>query len=189
VIQHLPNLITIGRLLAVPVVVLLILEGELFWAFWLFAAAGVSDAVDGFIARTWRARSYLGGYLDPLADKTLLVSIFLALAKAGFLPNWLVILVVSRDIMIVGGVLLLYTLKVPLAMQPLFVSKVNTLMQIVLAATVLGVLGLDIETAMPVLPVLVWLTAATTTASGASYLVQGWSLLSRSSESLDRNGG
>jgi cardiolipin synthase len=135
--MSIPNLISLGRLLSVPLAVWLILVGELGWAFWLFVASGLSDAIDGFIARAFRSRTALGGYLDPIADKALLVSVYLALGHVGYLPVWLVILVVFRDILIIGGVLLLYTLKESFAMQPSFISKVNTTMQIVLAALVL----------------------------------------------------
>ncbi|HEV7371813.1 CDP-alcohol phosphatidyltransferase family protein [Arenibaculum sp.] len=178
-----PNLITLGRLLVVPVEVYLILVGEIGWAFWLFVAAGVSDAVDGFIARTFRSRTHLGGYLDPLADKALLVSVYLALGHADYLPVWLVILVVFRDILIVGGVLLLYTLKESLAMQPSWSSKVNTTAQIALAGLVLALHGVDLAALDldlgGVVDAMIWVVTATTAVSGAGYLVQGARLLSR----------
>jgi cardiolipin synthase (CMP-forming) len=177
VIQHVPNLLSLGRLLAVPVEVWLILDGEMTWAFWLFVVAGATDGIDGFIARFWRARSAIGAYLDPVADKVLLVSTFLALAKSGYLPNWLVVMVVSRDIMIVGGVLLLYTLNIAVVMQPSFISKVNTLVQIVLAGGILGIHGLDLEGLAGWIRPVVWLAGATTFASGIVYLLQGWRLL------------
>src|SRR3954454_456491 len=163
--MSIPNIITLGRLLSVPLAVWLILVGELGWAFWLFAAAGLSDAVDGFIARAFRSRTMLGGYLDPLADKALLVSVYLALGHVGQLPVWLVILVVFRDILIIGGVLLLYTLKESFAMQPSFISKVNTTMQIVLAALVLSPFGLN-----PTKPLieLKWITATMIWAVGVT---------------------
>lgn len=179
-----PNIITLGRLLAVPVEVYLILVGEFGWAFWLFVAAGISDAVDGFIARAFRARTHLGGYLDPIADKALLVSVYLALGQGGQLPVWLVILVVFRDIMIVGGVLLLYTLKESLAMQPSWSSKINTTVQIALAGLVLARFGpgfgdlVGVDEAF-VVGVMIWVVAATTAVSGAGYIIQGSRLLSR----------
>ncbi len=100
------NLITLGRLLSVPVSVWLILAGQFAAAFWMFVLAGISDAVDGFIAKRFDMRTKIGALLDPVADKTLLVSIYVTLGVAGQLPTWLVILVVSRDLMIVGGFLL-----------------------------------------------------------------------------------
>ena len=181
--MSIPNLISLGRLLSVPLAVWLILVGELGWAFWLFVASGLSDAMDGFIARAFRSRTALGGYLDPIADKALLVSVYLALGHAGYLPVWLVILVVFRDILIVGGVLLLYTLKESFAMQPSFISKVNTTMQIVLAALVLSTFGLDL-TEPPfdlkwITATMIWVVAVTTAWSGLGYIVTGSRLLSR----------
>jgi cardiolipin synthase len=167
---NLPNLISLARLLSVPVVVWAIVDDRMVLAFWLFVAAGISDAVDGFIAKTFDLRSVLGGYLDPLADKALLVSIYIALGSQGYLPNWLVILVVFRDVMIIGGAMIYQTLTRDLRMSPLLVSKANTLAQIVLAAYVLGALALEYDNEILFIG-LVWLVAITTAASGGSYLV------------------
>ena len=98
-----PNLITLGRILLVPVVVWAISSGAMWIAFVLFLAAGVSDAVDGFLAKRFNMTTELGAYLDPLADKALIVSIYVTLGINNVIPRWLVILVVSRDIMIVGA--------------------------------------------------------------------------------------
>ncbi len=177
---NLPNLISLCRLLSVPLLVWLILDNQMEWAFWLFIAAGISDAVDGFIAKHLNSESVLGAYLDPLADKALLVSVYIALGNQSFLPNWLVIMVVFRDIMIVGGVLLFYTLTQTLKMEPLLISKANTVAQIVLAGAVLGIAAMNLSKSGVALlqsylswP-LVYLVAVTTFASGATYLVQ-WS--------------
>ena len=101
--MNLPNLITLARLLAVPLVVFLILQGLMTAAFWMFFAAGISDAVDGYLAKRMDAVTELGTYLDPIADKTLLVAVYVTLGIAGHVPTWLVILVVSRDLLIIGG--------------------------------------------------------------------------------------
>ena len=166
----LPNLISLARLLAVPFAVYLILEGAFTAAFWLFVAAGLSDAVDGFIAKRYCLQSTLGGWLDPLADKALLVSVYIALGHAGSLPDWLVILVVFRDVLIIGGVLLIFVIAGGIAPRPLYISKLNTVAQIALVAVVLGGLGID-PGAMVAVPALTWMVAATTVASGGSYLV------------------
>lgn len=166
---HLPNLLTVLRLLLVPVVVELILEGRLDWAFWVFVLAGVSDAVDGILARVLDARTTLGSYLDPLADKALLIATFVALGFAGVLPTWIVVLVVFRDLLIVGGAMLYQMVVGALHMKPLFVSKANTVAQVALAAGTLAVEGLDMD-AGPLPGVLTALAAATTVASGGAYL-------------------
>ncbi len=124
--MNLPNFITLARLLSVPLTVWLMLEGRHLVAFAVFVTAGISDALDGFLARRLNARSVLGGYLDPLADKALLMSVYIVLGYQSHLPSWLVILVVSRDIMIVGGSLLLLVLTDDFAVDPLVVSKINT---------------------------------------------------------------
>lgn len=184
--MSIPNTITLGRLLSAPLAVYLILSGQLGGAFWLFMAAGASDALDGAIARMFRARTTLGAYLDPIADKVLLVSVYVALGNVGQLPLWLVILVVFRDLMIVGGVMLLYTLKESLAMQPLGISKFNTAVQLVLPVAVLAPHGLDFPSPVfygyDLVTLMVWLCAFTTVASGLAYIGRGGIL-------FDRTGG
>jgi len=140
-----PNLITLARILSVPIMVWAIMTGWMLAAFLLFVAAGVSDAVDGYLAKRFAMTSELGAYLDPLADKTLIVSIYVSLGVSGDIPRWLVILVVSRDIMIVAAVLLSWLVGKPLPMKPLLVSKLNTAAQIVFAGIVLATLGLQVE--------------------------------------------
>jgi cardiolipin synthase len=167
---NLPNLISLARLCAAPVVVWLILDGAWPPAFAVFAIAGLSDAVDGLIARRFRARSRVGGFLDPLADKTMLVSVFVMLGYMGLLPAWLVILVVFRDLIIIGGALLVHTLTGKLEMHPLMISKLNTVGQFVLPAFVLARLALGID--LPIVDrLLVYAVAVTTSLSGAAYIV------------------
>src|SRR4051812_36114275 len=142
---NIPNLITLGRILLVPVVVWAIASNQMLIAFVLFAAAGVSDAVDGFLAKRFGMASELGAYLDPLADKVLIVSIFVSLGIAEALPRWLVILVVSRDLLIVGGVMFSWILGKPVSVKPHPVSKVNTAVQLLLVGLVLASLGLRFD--------------------------------------------
>jgi cardiolipin synthase len=125
----------------VPIVVWAIASGAMWIAFVLFLAAGLSDAVDGYLAKRFHMTTELGAYLDPLADKTLIVSIYITLGINGLIPGWLVILVVSRDIMIVGAVMLSWLVGTPVKVKPLLVSKLNTAAQIVFACVVLGTLG------------------------------------------------
>jgi len=140
-----PNLITLGRILLVPIVIWAITAGEMRIGFVLFVAAGISDAVDGFLAKRFSMSTELGAYLDPLADKTMIVSIYIALGIMEFVPRWLVILVVSRDIMIVGAVILSWLVDKPVALKPLLVSKFNTVVQIALIGVVLGSLGFNLS--------------------------------------------
>ncbi|UCI06544.1 CDP-alcohol phosphatidyltransferase family protein [Mesorhizobium sp. B1-1-8] len=165
-----PNMITIMRLLLVPAVVLAMLDTRWDWAFAGFVIAGVSDGVDGFIARRWNQSSRLGAYLDPIADKLLLVSVFVVLGFARELPLWLVVTMVSRDALIVCAVLLSSVMAHPVEMKPLFVSKANTAVQIVLAALVLGELAFAVHLGQA-RPALILLSGALTVASAAAYLV------------------
>jgi len=169
---NIPNLITLGRILLVPIVVWAIATPGTMWiAFVLFVAAGISDAVDGFLAKRFAMTTELGSYLDPLADKALIVSIYLALGINGDIPRWLVILVVSRDIMIVGAFMLSWLIGSPLKVKPLVVSKLNTVAQIVFACVVLGSLGFGIQVDTLKL-VLMGLVAALTLLSVAAYVAE-----------------
>jgi cardiolipin synthase (CMP-forming) len=165
---NIPNSLTLGRIVLVPLIVWLIITHEMTAAFLMFLLAGLSDAADGFLAKRYGWRSELGAYLDPIADKALLVSIYVTLGFASHLPVWLVIAVVSRDILIVGAVVLSWMLSRPLIMQPLLVSKANTFAQIVLAGVVLAELGLGLGLHQLV-KVLVWVTGTLTIVSAAAY--------------------
>ncbi|MGE4165413.1 MAG: CDP-alcohol phosphatidyltransferase family protein [Xanthobacteraceae bacterium] len=169
--MSIPNLITLGRILLVPVVVWAIAAGQMLAAFVLFLIAGLSDAVDGYLAKRFNMTSELGAYLDPLADKALIVSIYVTLGIAGMIPRWLVILVVSRDIMIVGAVMLSWLIGSPLKVKPLLVSKLNTVAQIAFACLVLASLGFSFR-ADDVLTILMGLVAALTLLSIAAYVAE-----------------
>ncbi|NIX77219.1 CDP-alcohol phosphatidyltransferase family protein [Microvirga terricola] len=167
-----PNFITIARLIIVPLVIVMIMQQRWETAFILFVVAGVSDAIDGFIARNFNMQSEFGAYIDPLADKALLVSIYVSLAIVGAIPGWLAIVVVSRDVMIVSAVMLSWVMSRPVTIKPLLVSKLNTLAQLAFAAYALAAnaYGVDLggfdEVAMLVV-------AALTVASAGAYL-GGW---------------
>ncbi len=167
--MNLPNLISLARLIAVPLAVWLILDNRPIMAFWVFIAAGISDAVDGFLARQLNARTTLGSFLDPLADKALLVSVYVTLGYVGHLPDWLVILVVFRDVLIVGGVVLVYILTGKAEMRPLMISKINTTFQILLATFVLIHIGYGLNLLGPQ-QIGIYAVAATTILSGAAYI-------------------
>src|ERR1700720_4147968 len=143
---NLPNLIPLGRLLSVPLAVWLIIEARYGVAFWVFVGAGLSDALDGYIAKRFDRRTWIGALLDPAADKAMLAGVYVSLGLAGQLPLWLVALVVLRDFLIVLGFFLIHASAAPRQLDPLYISKVNTLVQVALVGFVLARLGLDIET-------------------------------------------
>jgi cardiolipin synthase len=171
ILRSLPNLITLARLLLAPLAVLMIASQRFAEAFLIFVVAGVSDGVDGYIARRFDLRTELGAYLDPLADKALLVSIYVTLAISGFLPAAIAILVVSRDLMILAAVMVSWLLANPVEIRPVLVSKINTTAQIGLAALVLGAKAFGMA-AVPGEEIAVWVVAASTLASGGVYISQ-----------------
>ena len=167
--MSIPNLISLGRILLVPVVVWAIATGHMGIAFLLFLVAGLSDLIDGYLAKRFGMATELGAYLDPLADKAMIVSIYIALGIADAIPRWLVILVVSRDIMIVSAIMLSWLVGKPVALKPLTVSKLNTVAQILLALVVLASLGFEFE-AVAAIWALTALVAVLTLASVGIYL-------------------
>ena len=168
-----PNMITIVRFLLVPAVIYWLLTGEWKMALAGFVIAGISDGLDGFIARRFNQRSRLGSYLDPAADKLLLVSVFVVLGVLDVLPLWLVIAAVSRDALIVLAIVLSSLMGSPVEVRPLMVSKVNTAAQIALAGVVLAELAFA-TTFGPLRPTLIIVSGILTVASAGAYLV-AWS--------------
>src|SRR5579864_2102696 len=166
-----PNIITLGRIILVPIIVWAIASNQMEIAFAIFVVAGVSDAVDGFLAKRFNMTSELGALLDPLADKALLVSIYVALGIWGALPLWIVILVVSRDIMIVSAVIVSWLFEKPVPMKPLMVSKLNTVAQVALAALILASLGFNFKP-LPYDRILMGLVTVLTLVSVSLYLVE-----------------
>ncbi len=170
--MNLPNLITISRILSVPLIVWLIISAQFALAFLVLLAAGISDAADGFIAKRFDQATTLGAYLDPLADKVMLVSVYVALGVLEIFEPWLVILVVSRDILIVGGLLLAWFLDRGMDIRPVFVSKANTAGQIILAAVAIGLPSIGHNGSVAILYGSL-VVAFLTVASGAVY-VRDW---------------
>jgi cardiolipin synthase len=178
VLNNLPNFVTLARMLMTPLAVMMIISQRFLLAFLIFILAGVSDAIDGFIAKRFNLRTELGAYLDPLADKALLISIYVSLAIYAGLPAWIAITVVSRDVMILTAVLISWLLDKPVEIRPVWVSKLNTVAQITLAGLALGVraYGLDQQLLQTSLE---WMVAATTLASGGVYVAQWLDHMSR----------
>jgi len=168
-LPYLPNAITLARIALVPVFILVLKDQDYGTALLVFLFAGASDGVDGFIARRYNVRTRLGGILDPLADKILLVSAYVMLSVLGHIPFWLVLSVVFRDLLIVGGYVA-YTLAVgPVHMRPSALSKFNTLMQVLLVLVVLLQQAHWVDIGAW-LDVLIYGALFTTIASGLHYL-------------------
>lgn len=168
-LRHLPNAITLLRIAIVPATVWFILNFKLAFAFWLFVGAAATDAADGALARLMRTQSAIGSYLDALADKVLLVSIYISLGTLGLVWGWLVGMVVGRDLLLMAFATVMRVFGGQRRVVPLLVSKVNTFAQILLAAVVLGHHGIGLFPAAVVGP-LSWVVAATTTVSAGAYV-------------------
>lgn len=167
-IRHLPNIVSALRLLAAPLAAWLILEGHDTAALCVFVLAGGSDAVDGFIARRWAVTSRFGAWLDPAADKLLMLLCFTALFAIHAAPFWLVFLVIARDIGIAVGWLLIRRLSLPIAVRPLRIGKLSTVVQVLYIFVLLILLAFDL--ALPRLAGLfAWACGLMTVLSGAAY--------------------
>ena len=170
--MNLPNLITLGRILLVPVVVWSIASGQMRLAFLLFLVAAISDAVDGFLAKRFEMKTEFGAYLDPAADKVMIVSIYATLGVSGVIPLWIVILVVSRDLLIVGAIMLSWLVGNPVAIRPHVVSKLNTAVQIFYAGLVLAAHGFGF--AYDVMLTVVMAAVAVLTLLSIAFYVAEW---------------
>ena len=170
-LRHLPNLVTILRMLLVVPLCWLIDQGRYEGALVIAAVAGLSDAIDGFLAKHYGWQSWLGGILDPIADKLLLMAAFLWLAFAGDVPEWLATLVIGRDLVIVGGAIAYYGLIGRFDAAPTLLSKLTTLVQIVFVLGELLRLSHWIEMPDTVSNAAIGITAALTVASGLHYVI------------------
>ena len=168
------NIITVVRLLITPIIVWLIFSSYYGLGLIFFVFSGLSDALDGFIAKQYNQRTILGSYLDPVADKTLIVSSILALGYMGAIPSWLIILIVSRDLAILGAVIISWLVERSLKIEPIISSKINTFLQIFYIGLILLNLSSKEEIVylnIFILPTFSILIALSTLTSWFSYLI------------------
>ncbi len=177
---YIPNLLTLMRIGMVPWLVVLLQNQQFALSLAVFIVAGLTDALDGFIAKRFNAQTYLGSLLDPLADKGLLVSSYIMLSVLGLIPFWLMVTVVFRDVIIVGGYLLMVLFFGSVKMQPLIVSKVNTFTQIAYIVFVLLALAMNSDFSS-IQPILSYAVLATSVISGLAY-VYIWSIKATNSD-------
>ncbi len=168
--RHIPNVLTVLRLLLVPPIAWALLQQSYVLALALFLTAGVSDGVDGFLARSFNWQSQFGATLDPIADKLLMITTFFCLAWLGHLPWWLFALILGRDILITGGAVAYQWVTHSLEMHPLLLGKLNTALQIVLVLSLLMHLAFDLLSAKW-LAILIAMMALSTVISGAAYVL------------------
>ena len=175
--MNLPNYITLSRIILVPFFIGLMIYGHFRSAAAVFLAACVTDALDGLIARLRNQKTELGAFLDPIADKLLIVSAFVTLALRGILPAWLVMTVVSRDIILVIGSIDLFYTEHEFKARPSIIGKATTVLQFIVVTLSLVLKIYGIRT--PLMMILYWTTAGFTVASGIQYIARGTKIIGR----------
>jgi cardiolipin synthase (CMP-forming) len=170
-VNSIANWITLIRIILIPWFTILLINGAFNQALWVFLAAAVSDALDGFVARVFSQKTRLGSFLDPIADKLLLSTAFITLAVLNRIPGWLTVIVISRDVVIVVGVAVLFLNQLRLDVKPSIVGKLTTASQALLIVITLA--SGYIQWAPWVLPGVVYLTLLLTVLSGLHYIYSG----------------
>ena len=169
--MNVPNFFTILRIVSIPFFVIALIYDHLFIALLIFIGAGITDGLDGLIARLYDQRTTIGAYLDPIADKLLLTTSFIVLAVLGIIPSWLTVIVIARDVIIVLGILILHLTSHKVEIKPIFFGKASTVAQIVTIAWALVTpFSVVMET---IFPAIIWATALLTGISGLQYIYIG----------------
>jgi cardiolipin synthase (CMP-forming) len=175
--MNIPNFITLLRIILVPVIVILLIQGSFLKALLIFIAASLSDALDGFLARFLQQQTVLGAYLDPIADKALLVSSFVTLSVLHIIPSWLAVIVISRDFIILLGISVLSIMSITVEIRPAFVSKITTAMQLITVLLALSARCFPIGVGEMWILAVYWITALFTILSGLNYMMRGLELI------------
>lgn len=171
--MNIPNLLTLLRILLVPLIVIFLIDGEYLKALITFFISGITDALDGFLARLLHQKTILGAYLDPIADKALLITCFLTLSIEGIIPGWLTVVVISRDVIILTGTFILFMMSVSFEIKPILISKITTALQIITVLLVLVLKSLPGSFDYSWILFLYWMTAIFTIVSGLKYISVG----------------
>lgn len=173
-VLNLPNTLTIGRIVIIPIFITAIIYKRYNYALYLFIVAALTDIFDGLFARLKNQKTALGTFLDPLADKFLLVTSFIVLATYGWIPKWLTITVISRDIIVIIGWFLLYLITDRSNVEPSLLGKATIWIQSILIAYVL--IDIDVNLLPDIPRMLLWMTAGITILSGLHYIYRGLKL-------------
>jgi len=201
--MNIPNFLSLLRIILVPVIVIFLIQGSYTKTLFVFVIAGLTDALDGALARLLNKQTELGSFLDPLADKILLSTCFIALSIFSLIPSWLAVIVISRDFMILLGIVILSMRSVTYEIKPIFVSKITTTLQIVtvfFALLLKPIFVSKITTTLQIVTVffalllktsnynlinynliiiLSWLTVIFTIISGLIYIIKGIKFINR----------
>jgi cardiolipin synthase len=178
--MNIPNALTIIRIIFVPMIIILLMQGSFFKALILFTVSGITDVLDGALARFLNQQTTLGAYLDPIADKALLMSCFITLSIKHAIPGWLTVIVISRDCIILLGISVLALMSVAYEIRPSVISKITTFLQILTIFFVLAAKSFSIPYGQEwLLPVFFGLTTLFTVISGLHYLFRGIRLMNQ----------
>jgi len=172
---NIPNSLTLLRILLTPLFAIYLIRHLWVGALVVFAIAAVTDGLDGFIARVYRQKTMLGTYLDPAADKLLLLTAFITLAVQGFIPSWLAVIVLTRDVVILFGVALLTIMDRDFEARPSMLSKITTVAQLATICSVL--IGFQVPKMIQMQSSLFWFAAAMTVVSGLQYIYRGLNIV------------
>ena len=167
-------MLTVLRILLIPLLVIFLIKGLTHYALLIFALAGITDGLDGFIARYFNQRTVLGAYLDPVADKLLLMSAYVTMAALAYIPAWLSVIVISRDVIIVTGLTVLRLVGVGYEIKPTGISKLTTGFQLLTIFLIL--LNTVVQNYALFHEAFIWATAALTVVSGLHYVYKGMSI-------------
>lgn len=177
-----PNLITMIRIVLTPVFVIFLINEQFGWALVVFVVCGVSDGLDGMVARLFNQKSRLGTFLDPLADKMVLASAYVVLAVRSFLPSWLAVMVLARDVLILTGVVVMSLHRVDVKIRPSVISKMTTCLQFTTVILVLSRLLGDLH------PLLFYATSLFTVGSGLHYIYSWFGFMGEGGRPNGKNG-
>ena len=178
--MNIPNLLTLLRILLIPLMVIFLMGGRKDYALLVFISAAISDGLDGFIARVFKQKTQFGAYIDPIADKLLIGTSYVTLAILNYMPGWVAVVVISRDVIILAGLAVLLLNNRPITIRPLLDSKLTTLMQLLLVLYFLSSDYQALNFLHPAELYLIFCTAAITMFSGFHYIVLGFSILGNS---------
>ena len=184
--MNLPNYITLLRIILIPFFITFMIYGYYASALLVFVVACITDALDGLIARLTNTKTELGAFFDPIADKLLIISAFITLVVFRMLPVWLVIIVVSRDAILVLGSIALYFLGHQFTARPSIIGKLTTVFQ--LSAVILPLLARNYKIASGMLTALFISTAAFTLASGSQYVIRGIKIVGKNPDHSSSGG-
>lgn len=171
--MNIPNFLSLLRIILVPVIVIFLIQGAYFKALIAFTFAGLTDALDGTLARLLDSQTVLGAYLDPIADKLLVTVCFVTLSVLGIIPGWLTVLVISRDFIILLGIAILALTAIPYKIKPAYIGKVTTVFQVGVVFFAMLFLVYPGDNLSKWVIILNWLTGFFTVASGLVYIIIG----------------